>query len=167
MPPPPGAETASADGGRACAGFSFLEVMMLIALVGILAAFALPADLAGSESANRAAAGADIERIEMIIARYRLRHQDELPRSLDELGLTQLDDPWGRAYHYRPFDSDLPRTLRRQDRQSKPLNSDYDLYSDGADGASAPALGAPASRDDIIRAADGRFVGAAMDYAGA
>jgi len=34
----------------------------------------------------------------------------------------------------------------------------------GKDGASVPPLTAKASRDDIIRANDGRFIGLASDY---
>ena len=45
-----------------------------------------------------------------------------------------------------------------------PLNSEYDLYSKGKDGASAPALTAAASKDDIVRANDGGFVGLAINY---
>ncbi|MCP5251868.1 MAG: hypothetical protein H6939_09135 [Burkholderiales bacterium] len=45
-----------------------------------------------------------------------------------------------------------------------PINSDYDLYSMGKDGASVSPLTAKASRDDIIRANNGRFIGRAADY---
>ena len=52
----------------------------------------------------------------------------------------------------------------RKDRFLVPINSDFDLYSMGADGASVPALTAKASRDDIVRAADGAFVGLASQF---
>jgi general secretion pathway protein G len=45
-----------------------------------------------------------------------------------------------------------------------PINSDFDLYSLGKDGKSAGPLTALASRDDVILANDGRFVGLASDY---
>jgi general secretion pathway protein G len=44
------------------------------------------------------------------------------------------------------------------------LNSDYDLYSMGEDGESVPPLTAKQSRDDIIRANNGGFIGLAADY---
>jgi general secretion pathway protein G len=52
----------------------------------------------------------------------------------------------------------------RKDRFLVPINSDYDLYSMGPDGASAPPLTAKASHDDIIRASDGAYVGVAENF---
>lgn len=52
----------------------------------------------------------------------------------------------------------------RKDRFLVPINSDYDLYSVGPDGQSRPPLNAAASRDDIIRAADGAFYGLAEKF---
>jgi general secretion pathway protein G len=45
-----------------------------------------------------------------------------------------------------------------------PINSDFDLYSVGRDGQSAPALTARVSHDDVVRANDGGFIGLAIDY---
>jgi general secretion pathway protein G len=45
-----------------------------------------------------------------------------------------------------------------------PINTDFDLYSVGPDGNTQPPLTAPVSRDDIVRANDGRFIGKAEDY---
>ncbi len=52
----------------------------------------------------------------------------------------------------------------RKDRFLVPINSDYDLYSKGKNGDSVPPLTAPQSRDDIVRAADGSFVGIASEF---
>jgi general secretion pathway protein G len=52
----------------------------------------------------------------------------------------------------------------RKDRFLVPINSDYDLYSMGPDGASTPPLTAKASHDDIIRASDGAYVGVAENF---
>jgi general secretion pathway protein G len=45
-----------------------------------------------------------------------------------------------------------------------PINTDYDLYSMGKDGKSQPPLTAKDSRDDIIRANDGAYIGPAEGY---
>jgi general secretion pathway protein G len=45
-----------------------------------------------------------------------------------------------------------------------PINSDYDLFSVGLDGSSLAALTAIVSKDDIIRANDGGFIGLAANY---
>ena len=52
----------------------------------------------------------------------------------------------------------------RKDRFLHPLNSTYDLYSVGKDGKTVAALTAKASKDDIIRANDGGFIGLAVKY---
>jgi general secretion pathway protein G len=52
----------------------------------------------------------------------------------------------------------------RKDKFLVPINSDYDLYSDGQDGQSASPLTAKASQDDIVRAANGRYVGLASQF---
>ncbi len=45
-----------------------------------------------------------------------------------------------------------------------PINSDFDLYSMGPDGRSVSPLTSSLSRDDIVRANNGRFVGTAASY---
>ena len=52
----------------------------------------------------------------------------------------------------------------RKDHSLVPINSDFDLYSMGPDGQSSPPLTARQSRDDIVRANNGNFVGVAADY---
>jgi general secretion pathway protein G len=49
----------------------------------------------------------------------------------------------------------------RKDQFLVPINSDYDLYSMGADGRSEPNLNSQERRDDVIRARDGAYVGLA------
>ena len=45
-----------------------------------------------------------------------------------------------------------------------PYRRQYDLYSVGPDGESVPPLTAKHSRDDIVMANDGGFIGVASDY---
>jgi general secretion pathway protein G len=52
----------------------------------------------------------------------------------------------------------------RKDRFLVPINSTYDLYSMGPDGRTALPLTASASRDDVIRANDGSYIGLASGY---
>jgi len=52
----------------------------------------------------------------------------------------------------------------RKDHNLVPLNTDYDLYSMGPDGNSVGPLTAKASRDDIIRANNGSYIGPAANY---
>ena len=73
-------------------------------------------------------------------------------------------DPWGNPYQYLNVTTTKNKGNVRKDRNLVPINSDYDLYSMGKDGTSQPPLTAKASRDDIIRANSGKFVGLAADY---
>ena len=52
----------------------------------------------------------------------------------------------------------------RMDRALHPLNSDFDLYSMGADGQSVAPITTKVSQDDIIRANDGGYIGLARNY---
>ncbi len=52
----------------------------------------------------------------------------------------------------------------RRDRFLVPINSDFDLYSIGKDGGSQAPFTAMDSRDDIVRANDGGYVGLASGF---
>jgi general secretion pathway protein G len=75
-------------------------------------------------------------------------------------------DPWGRAYQYLNFSAPIAgiQSKIRKDHNLHPLNSEFDLYSMGADGTSAAALTVKVSQDDVIWARDGSFIGLASDF---
>ena len=83
--------------------------------------------------------------------------------TLVEAGLGNPIDPWGNPYRYVPVDS-VPKGQLRKDKALVPVNTDYDLYSMGADGKSQAPFTAKASQDDIVRAKDGAFVGLAKYF---
>jgi general secretion pathway protein G len=139
--------------------------MATIAVVGLLLAIALPSYSAIMERQKVGQAARDLQDIVMIIERYRSQHF-ALPESLDDLGVGLPKDPWGNDYQFLNFSSTTPGTQGRirKDHNLHPLNTGFDLYSLGKDGDSRPALTASASRDDVIYARDGGFVGLAEDY---
>ena len=73
-------------------------------------------------------------------------------------------DPWGNAYVYLSFEGLRGLGRMRKDKNLVPVNSDFDLYSMGPDGRTALPFTAAASRDDIVRANDGGYVGKAENY---
>ena len=85
------------------------------------------------------------------------------PRTSHEIGQGRVLDPWDKPYQYINHARE-PKSDFRKDRSIIPINTDFDLYSSGKDGASSPPLTVKASRDDIIRANNGAFVGLASDY---
>jgi general secretion pathway protein G len=52
----------------------------------------------------------------------------------------------------------------RKDKNLVPINTDFDLYSLGKDGESVGPLTAIPSRDDIVRANNGSYIGRADSY---
>ena len=133
----------------------------MAAAVSIAASFAIPAFNGYVERARVARAVSDIGTLSLQLYSYEQR-ASTLPASLVEAGL-RADDPWGRPYVYVRA-ADTSRARLRKDKKLAPLNTDFDLYSLGPDGESALALPAAQSRDDVVRAADGAFIGVAANY---
>jgi general secretion pathway protein G len=105
---------------------------------------------------------ADFVRIDMAMQGYWVSYGG-YPPNLETLGL-QKDDPWGNPYQYLNMALAKGNGQKRKDHNLVPLNTDYDLYSMGPDGRSVGPLTASQSRDDIIRANNGDYIGVAADY---
>jgi general secretion pathway protein G len=86
------------------------------------------------------------------------------PDSLEEVYGEVPLDAWGNPYQYLNHDKAKGKGKLRKDKNLVPINSDYDLYSMGPDGETASPLTASISKDDIIRARNGMYVGVAVDY---
>jgi general secretion pathway protein G len=130
-----------------------------LAIVATLAALATPRLMGAIERARVARAIGDIRAIQA-----QVDGNDLLPLTLAEVGFGDKLDPWGRSYVYNPFVRLGRPGSSRRDRFLVPLNSEYDLYSVGRDGLSRTPLTVPVSRDDVIRANDGGFIGLASRY---
>ena len=149
--------------GVAQRGFSMLELLLVVALVAVLSAIAVPAYRSYAERALVATAVQDTGDIASRLERFRTIRQ-RLPDSLAEVDGAARLDPWGRNYVYYNYAAGESPDPTRRDRNLKPLNTDYDLYSRGKDGLSQPQITLPFSLDDVIRANDGAFLGLAAKY---
>lgn len=137
--------------------------MVVIAILGILTAVTLPMYTDYQRRSLVTQAEAEIRLLSTLIAAYQAEHR-MLPNSLDDIGTTSLMDPWGYRYRYLNLvDPHIPGKARKHSKIGQ-INTDYDLYSVGKDGDSRPPLNAKESRDDVIRANNGRYVGLASDY---
>ena len=147
---------------NACDGFTLIELMVVIAIVGLISMVAVPTYQDHLRNVDIETATKDIAMIALMIADYNLSNK-KLPDTLDDIRAQGFADPWGNPYQYVNHDTQPPGK-RRKDKNLVPINSDFDLFSMGEDGRSVAPLTAEPSRDDIVRANNGRYVGLAEDY---
>ena len=146
-------------------GFGLLELLVVLVMLSLLLALAVPAYDQYVDRARTARAIGDIGTVAVAIGRFQLKNNNALPATLDELLIDVPLDPWGNEYRYlRIAGAGAGVGAFRKDKNLNPLNSDFDLYSVGKDGETAGPLSAQASRDDIVRANDGAFIGRGEDY---
>jgi len=122
---------------RRSAGFTLLEIMVVVIIIGVLAATIIPQFMGTTHDAKVSAAKADVSQLENALERFNL-HMDRYP-TMDE-GLKVLveapagedkkwrgpyikllrPDPWGNQYQYR-----IPGMHH---------TTTFDVWSRGADG---------------------------------
>lgn len=148
--------------GRADA-FTLVEVLIAVALIATLSTFAVPAALNQLRQFKTDQAIVDLTVLAFEISTFEGMN-GRLPGDLRELETPLRLDPWGRPYQYLSSEDRNWKSQARKDRFLVPLNSDYDLYSMGPDGESRPPLTAKVSRDDIVRANNGGYIGLASEF---
>jgi len=145
-------------------GFTLVELMITVAIIGTLSTIIIPTLTDQLEKDRNKQAASDIALMSALIGNYIVDYFVP-PDNLGQVGLANKLDPWGRPYEYlNVFSDGLGPPHPRKDLFLHPLNSDYDLYSMGADGKSKPPLTAADSHDDIIRANNGGYIGIAAEY---
>lgn len=92
-------------------GFTLVELLLVVCILGILAAVVIPNVIGHDEEARRQATRTSITAIEQAVQIFAMRHNGKLPDSLDELtqgtddapGLLKegaINDSWGTAFGY-------------------------------------------------------------------
>ncbi len=140
-------------------GFTLMELMIVVAIIGTLAAIAIPSFISSRTKAKIAVAISEIRMLEKEILNY-LADNNELPDSLSDIGMDQITDPWGSPYRFLRIDGGKTPGIngkRRRDKNANPVNSDFDLYSMGQDGQTTAQFTGKKARDDIVRANNGHF----------
>lgn len=143
-------------------GMAFSELMIAGTVAALIAAVGVRGVNGYMNHAETARAIGDIGSISLQLYRWQSNTR-RFPETLAEVGLDRLVDPWGNPYRYVNVATAKTDDVRR-DRNLRPLNSDFDLYSLGPDGGTQTQLVDAEARDDIVRANDGRFIGVAKDY---
>lgn len=149
-------------------GFTLVELLMVIAIIGLLALLVIPQYDNLKNNAKKAQCKADLRTVEKSIYAYNLDRGAFPPNPggpLDPAIFSVVNDPWGHQFVYynikegggTPYAITVPGT--------DDLNDDFDLYSTGINGASTGLLDPTStSWDDIVRALDGAYVGDAEKY---
>ena len=142
--------------------FTTVELMLVVLLIGVLTAIALPSYSRYRDRVMTAHAVATIVSVAALIDRY-VQDERQYPPDLAALRIPTPIDPWGHPYVYYNVDAN-GRGHARKDHALNPINTDFDLYSMGPDGQTKKQITQKDSLDDIIRASNGRFVGVAADF---
>ena len=152
-------------GSRKTSGYGVLDLMLTLVIASLLAALAVPSYQGFVDKGKNAKAIGDIGSISAQVESFRLRNNDRIPVNLSELPGEIPLDPWGNPYSFLNIKLAGPGAGGlRKDGKLNPLNTDFDLFSMGFDGESKDPLSAKASRDDIVRANNGDFIGLGENY---
>ncbi len=141
-------------------GFTLIELLIVIAIIGTLSAIAVPTYLKYKNNARIVVAITDIRLIEKQISIFVLDN-GQLPNNLNNVPNIPTNDPWGNPYRYLRIDGGIPQAagLARRNMMEVPVNHDYDIYSMGKDGMTNTSFKIRVSKDDVVRAYEGRYVG--------
>jgi prepilin-type N-terminal cleavage/methylation domain-containing protein len=147
-------------------GFTLIELLIVMAILSVLASIGFVRYSRFIEQTKETKAIADIKEIARLIDAFKDQN-GRYPETLDELGKGTFKDPWGNAYQYVNIAEDekdsKDKQKARRDRNQKPINTYFDLWSNGSDGDYQQQVNGLKSRDDIIYAWDGSFVGLGKD----
>ena len=147
-------------------GFTLIELLIVMAIIAVLSTIGFYQYSSFIERTKVTKAIADIKQIEQLVENFKELH-GRYPDELSELNKGEFKDPWGNPYQYVSIAEDDKKgkdhQKARQDRNQKPINTYYDLWSNGADGDYQKQVNGAKSRDDILRAWDGDFVGLGKD----
>lgn len=160
-PYPLSADLESANHPDETDGFTLVEMVVVVLVIGILTAAGMFAYISMVDKARVVQAIGDVKAISLSVDNYWMIN-DDYPPNLAAVGMNNYDDPWENNYVYTYVSN--PAGGPRLDAGGNPINTDYELYSIGRDGATSAPLNAANARDDVVRGSNGGFTGLATNY---
>lgn len=146
-----------------CDGFTLIELLIVVAIIGILAALSVPEIMDYVQESKYAHAIQDIKAYYTESLQLSSR-SGEFPSTWSDLGYSNAPiDPWGNPYVLNNH-KDVKKGVLRKDGPVVPINDYIDIYSKGPDGLSNPNIHSDPSKDDVILAAEGTYVGKASNF---
>lgn len=147
-------------------GFSLIELLVAMTILGALLAIAIPRFNQYRDQQKVNITINDLRTLDNKIQSYKASNE-AYPSALTDLPATGIsNDPWGNPYQYLKIEGADAKSKgnMRKDKNLVPINSDFDLYSNGADGKTSAPLTASVSQDDVVRGNDGRYFGLGANY---
>jgi general secretion pathway protein G len=145
------------------AGFTIVETVIVLLVIALALWMSIPAYESYVKRTRILESVVVMGEMSKGIRQFEMKN-GALPDSLDAAGYGGKTDPWGFPFEYVNLRNLKGNGTARKDKKLAPLNSDFDLYSVGPDGLTAASLGNSRSRDDIVRARDGAFIGTAEEF---
>lgn len=144
-------------------GYSLVELIIAMGVILIIAGIAVPALVQAINNARLARCVGDIRGIgnEITVAGF---STGNYPTMITEVGFADIRDPWGSDYVYVNLRDPANAGRGRTDRFGVQINNNFDLYSMGADKQSSTSIVGATSRDDVIWANDGAWMGLASQF---
>lgn len=157
-----GSRTRKSKRGLWSKGFTIIELLIIFAILAVLSTIALFSYTQLIDKARYVNTVEDIWNIASLLDSYYIE-KNAYPNTLNEIGVGSLQDPWGNPYQYLDF-AITDKNDCRKDGNDHPINSFYDLWSNGENGEYKERVDSKEGRDDIIRAWDGAFIGYAKEF---
>lgn len=141
-------------------GFTLVELLIAMGVIFVLAAIAIPSFLGALNNARIARCVGDVRTIGNEVNAIGFM-TGTYPTYLTETTYNDLTDPWGNDYVYKNLRIPANAGHGRTDRFNVQVNSNFDLYSMGPDKDTADSLVSSTSRDDVVWANEGAYIGLA------
>lgn len=146
---------------NASPGFTLIELVVVVAIIGILVALAIPVFEEFAQRARNSRAMQEVRVLETEIQGYFFVN-GVYPGELADIDRGDLKDPWGQHYVYNDFSDIVTNPPRKI--FGVPLNFDFDIYSKGKDMLTDPVVSSPTGKDDVVRGGEGLFLGLGADW---